>query len=307
MTHPDAPDLDSRRRGFLAGTVIGAALAARTADLHDATDIQVALAEGPRPLAAPIGRRYAAVALGDALIEELLSGGVDLRRLASRWVQWWHEDGLDVDAALAESLTHLEQFNAPATTLGVTGPSALAASLPAALAAASPRTMVAGAFHTARLVDPDPESGLAAVTLVLAAARFLEGSRDFLPDVLSLLRSNNAPEAMIDRFAEIARDPRTVPVPPRGANAPALEVTLWSLWIAQHRPRSVVALTAMTAAGGVHSSAGAVLGALLGARDGIEGWPLSWREEAGEDVKLRLTLADRLSRGATGNQKLETE
>jgi ADP-ribosylglycohydrolase len=241
------------------------------------------------------------VALGDALIEELLSGGVDLRRLASRWVQWWREDGLDADAALAESLAHLEEFEAPPERLQGSGPAALLAALPAALAAASPRTMVSGAFHTARLVDPDPESGLAAVTLVLAAARFLEGSRDFLPDVLSLLRSNNAAEAMIDRFADIARDPRATPAPPRGADAPALEVTLWALRIAQHRPRSVEALTAMVAAGGVGVSAGAVLGALLGARDGIEEWPQVWREEAGEDVRLRVMLAQRLSQAETGN------
>jgi hypothetical protein len=235
------------------------------------------------------------VALGDALLEELLSGGVDLQRLAGRWVRWWRDDGFEVDAALVEALMHLEQFDAPVAALEVRGHAALTAALPAALAAASPRAMVSGAFHTARLVDPDPESGLAAVTLVLTASRFLEGSRDFLPDVLSLLRSNNAHESLIDRFADIARDPRAAPVPPRGAEAPALDVTLWALRVAQHRPRSVEALTAMVAAGGVPPGAGAVLGALLGARDGIEEWPQAWREEAGEDVRLRLMLAERLA------------
>jgi ADP-ribosylglycohydrolase len=294
MTHPEAPDLDSRRRGFLAGAVIGAALAARTASLRDATDIAAALADGPQPLAAPSGQRYAAVALGDALLEELLSGGVDLQRLAGRWVQWLHEDGWEADAALRASLAHLNEFNAPAVSPAQGGSSALAAALPAALAAASPRTMVSGAFHTARLVDPDPESGLAAVALVLAAARFLEGSRDFLPDVLGLLRSNGAEATVIDRFAAIARDPRAQPIPPRGQDASALDVAIWALRIAQHRPRSVEALTAMVGAGGVGTTAGAALGALLGARDGIEHWPQGWREGAGEDVRLRLMLADRL-------------
>lgn len=297
MTHPEAPDLDSRRRGFLAGAVIGAALAARTTSLTDAPSLTAALAEGPVPVPAPDGRRYAPIALGDALLEELLSGGVDLQRLARRWVQWWHDDGLGADAALVAALAHLEQFNAPVSALDVTGPSAIAAALPAALAAASPRTMVSGAFHTARLLDPDPESGLAAVTLVLAAARYLEGSRDFLPDVLSLLRSNGAPEELIDQFADIARDPRAQPVPPRSPNASAMSVTLWALRVAQHRPRSAEALSAMVAAGGVSPTAGAALGALLGARDGIDQWPATWRDGAGEDVKLRLMLAERLRAG----------
>ena len=301
MTHPEAPDLDTRRRGFLAGAVIGAALAARTATLQDATAIAAALGQGPMPLPAPAGRRFAAVALGDALLEELLSGGVDLRRLAGRWVGWWREDGFDADTALVEALAHLEEFDAPAAALENRGPSALVAALPAALAAASPRTMVSGAFHTARMLDPDPESGLATVSLVLAAARFLEGSRDFLPDVLGLLRSNGAEAAFMDRFAAIARDPRAVPVPPRGSTVSALDVTLWALRIAQHRPRSAEALEAMVAAGGISPSAGAVLGALLGARDGVDQWPAAWRDGAGEDVRLRLLLADRLSRGETGN------
>jgi hypothetical protein len=295
MTHPDAPDLDSRRRGFLAGAVIGASLATRTTTATDAQEIAVALAEGPTPAPAPVGRRHAAIALGDALLEELLSGGVDLQRLGGRWIRWWREDGFEADPALAAALAHLEEFNAPPSSPGSSGPAALAAALPAALAAASPRTMVSGAFHTARLIDPDPDSGLAAVSVVLAAARFLEGSRDFLPEVLGLLRTNGASTEMLDRFAAIAREPRLTPQPPRGTSPAAIEVALWALRIAQHRPRSVEALTTMVSHGGIGSTAGAVLGGLLGARDGIESWPLAWREGAGEDVKLRLILADRLA------------
>jgi hypothetical protein len=233
--------------------------------------------------------------LGDALLEELLSGGVDLQRLGGRWVRWWREDGFEADAALVGALAHLEEFNAPLPSPGASGPAALAAALPAALAAASPRTMVSGAFHTARLLDPDPDSGLAAVSVVLAAARFLEGSRDFLPEVLGLLRTNGASTELLDQFAAIAREPRLTPKPPRGASPSAVDVALWALRIVQHRPRAVEALTAMTSHGGIGSTAGAVLGALLGARDGIESWPVAWREGAGEDVRLRLLLADQLA------------
>lgn len=51
----------------------------------------------------------------------------------------------------------------------------------------------------------------------------------------------------------------------------------------------------MVALGGVASSVGAVLGALVGARDGVDHWPGPWRDGAGEDVALRLALAERLA------------
>src|SRR5690606_8537713 len=250
---------------------------------------------GVRPFPPPAGRRFAAVALGDALIEELMSGGVDLRRLARRWTDWQEVDGFDVDPALDAALSHLREFDAPVVQLDSTGPAALLAALPAALAASSPRSMVSGAFHTARLVDPDPDSGLAAVAVVLAAGRFLEGQRDFMAEVLGLLRSNNAPPELFDRYAAIAREPRRVATPPRGNSATATEVALWALRVAEHQPRSVEALSAMVTNGGVSPAAGALLGALLGARDGIEHWPDSWRDGAGEDVILRTALAATLA------------
>lgn len=292
MPHPDAPTLDARREGFLIGAVIGAGLAARTATV-DPIALREALAAGPLPLVPPPGRRHAAIALGDGLLEELLTGGVDLRRLAGRWIAWARSDGLGADRALVQALDHLAEFEAPAPALDSTGPAALAAALPAALAAASPRAMVSGAFHTARLVDPDPAGGLAAVAVVVAAARFLEGSRDIMADVLGLLRANSAPDELIGRFHAIAADPRTEPPRPRGDTCRPSVIAVWALWQAQHRPRSAEALRAMSAHGGINVTAGAVLGALLGARDGIAPWPHEWLDEGGEEVTLRRAVAAR--------------
>lgn len=293
MPTAEMPTPAARRRGFLAGAVIGAHLAARTR--HAAPEaIRVALEAGPLPLVPPDGRREAAIALGDALLEELLGGGVDLHRLARRWITWWEADGLGADPALVEALTWLRETDAPAPTLATRGPAALAATLPAALASASPRAMTAGAFHAARLVDPDPGQCLAAVAMVVAAARLLDGTRDLIPELLALLRANRASTELYDRFAAIARDPRDEPPMPRGTTVAVVDAAVWALWQAQHRNRAVEALTAMVAAGDVNVTAGAVLGALLGARDGIDNWPIAWRDGAGEDVALRLALADRL-------------
>lgn len=283
--------LEVRRIGFLTGAVIGAALAARTSDVTDPAEVASRLALGP--LAPPAGRRSAGVALGDGLIEELLAGGVDLERLAGRWLTWWRDDGLDADPVLIEALAHLDQFHAPIDQLDGSNVAALGATLPAALAAGSMRAMVSGTFHTSRLLDPSAETGWAAVAVVVAAARFLAGQRDFLADVLTLLRVNQAPSSLIDSFAAIAREPRRVPPPPRGAT-PAADVAVWLLWHAEQRPRSGEALGQMMALGGISPVVGALLGGLLGARDGVDAWPAEWAAASGEDVVLRRAVASRL-------------
>lgn len=272
MHATDAPSPAARREGFLVGGAVGAARAAGSA---------------------PRGRRHAAVALGDALLEELLGGGVDLRRLAGRWVRWHRDDGFGADAALAEALAHLEAFDAPPPRLAAPSAWALVAALPAAVAAASPRSMVSGAFHTARLVDPDPVAGLAAVSVAVAAARYLEGNRDVIPEVLALLRSNNAPAAVYDRIADIVRLPRARAAPP-GPGTPALDVAAWALRMAEHERDGVAALEGLAHAG-TTATAGAVLGALLGARDGLASWPAHWMPASDPDVAGRRRVAEQLS------------
>lgn len=290
------PSPESRLIGFLAGAPIGAALAERTAGLSDPETIRAAVTGkgGVTPLPPPAGRRHAATALSDGLLEELLSGGVDLRRLAGRWVAWFGEDGFGADPALAEALGHLREFEAPSAVLMVHGAAPLAAVLPAALTASVPRTMLAGTFHTARLLDPDEDTGLAAVAVVVAASRLLQGCRDFMPDVLSVLRVNDAPSALLERFLAIPRDPRSPPPAPEGALPSPVAVAVWALWLAHHRPRSAEVLEALVLGGGISPVVGAVVGSLLGARDGLERWPDGWRSGAGEAVLLRTALATRL-------------
>jgi hypothetical protein len=293
---PSGPSLGARREGFLAGAPIGAALAAQTFGLVDANAIRATLLPTGEvaPLSPAPGRRHAATALADGLLEELVSGGVDLRRLADRWIAWGREDGTGIDPALGEGLAHLREFQAPALTLPAHGPAPLTAVLPAALTAASPKTMLAGTFHTARLLDPSESTSLAAVALVVAASRLLQGFRDFIPDVLSVLRLNDAPAELFAQFAAIPRDVRTPPPLPRGVMPAPDLVAVWVLWQVHHRPRAEEVLRTTALAGDVSPHVGALLGALLGARDGMVSWPPQWREGAGEEVTLRLALAGRL-------------
>jgi ADP-ribosylglycohydrolase len=267
-------DPGARREGFLVGAIVGAMLTAS---------------------APPPGRRRAATALADALLVELTGGGVDLRRLARRWIDWQREDGLDCDPLLAMALSHLRDFDAPIPELPAGSVAPLAAVLPAALASASPRAMIAGSFHVARMLDPSERTALAAMAVVLAAAALLEGRRDFVPDVVAALRANDASADLLEAIRTIPRDPRSEPPPPRGDNPDPVIAATWLLWVAHHRSRGADLLRDVSLVGGLSPTVGAALGALLGARDGIEGWPREWIDGAGEEVALRRSLAEQLS------------
>jgi hypothetical protein len=301
MTTPSSPEpLSStdRRQGFLVGAVIGSRLLARTSACRDAEAVLQLLAGGIlTPLAPPAGRRPAAIALGDALLEEFAAGGVDLRRLASRWVTWWREDGFEAGPLLAAALSQVAEFDAPAATLPRPGIAPLLAALPAALASATPATMVSGAFHVARLLDPSEESALATVAVVVTGSRLLEGSRDFIPDVLALLRTNRASDEMVEAVRAVPRDPRRAPPLPEGDEPDPRQALAWLLWQLQHRPRGAEVLEEVARRGGASPMLGGLLGALLGARDGVDEWPAHWRDGAGEDVLLRRSVAIRLSHG----------
>lgn len=293
---PAAAPLSStaRRKGFLVGAVVGARLAARTAACHDAEAVLAALGDGDlTPLPPPLGRRPAATALADGLLEEFAEGGVDLRRLSARWVAWWREDGFEAGPLLDAALSQIAEFDAPAATLPAPGCAPMVAALPASLASATPATMVSGAFHVARLLDPSEEAGLSAVAIVLTGSRLLEGSRDFIPDVLAFLRANRAGEALLEQVRAVPRDPRTPPPFPEGVEPDPAATLAWLLWQLQHRPRGVEVLRDLALRGGASPLLGALVGALVGARDGLTDWPDHWFSGAGEDVVLRRALVHR--------------
>lgn len=292
---PATADVD-RQQGFLVGAVVGAGLAATTAASVDPVAVRALLINGEVvPLAPPPGRRRAAVALADELLAELAGGGVDLHRLAGRWVAWARQDGFEADPRLVAALDHLRDFDAPTPTLPSGSMAAVAAALPAALAGGSPRAMVAGAFHVARMLDPADATALATVAIVVAGSVFLEGRRDFVADVVAALRANDAPPDLLDAMRTIPRDPGSPPAIPRGDTPDPVAAVTWCLWMAYHRARGVEVLRDMALAGGVAPTMGAVAGALFGARDGVESWPGIWLSGAGEDVASRSRLAKRLN------------
>lgn len=293
MQPPDLPftaDPAARREGFLVGAVVGAALAATPGG-------------GGIAVPPPPGRRRAATALADELLLELTGGGVDLRRLARRWVEWLGNDGLDADPSLIVALQHLRDYDAPLAEWSGGGAAPLAAVLPAALASASPRAMIAGSFHVARLLDPNENTALAAMAVVLAASAFLEGRRDFVPDVVAALRANDVGTALLDGIRNIPRDPRAEPPLPAGDSPDPVVAVTWLLWVAHHRVRGASVMRDVSLVGGISPTIGAVLGALLGARDTLRDWPEEWLSGAGEEVVTRRALARRLGETRAGRRE----
>ncbi len=275
MEQPAAPaplDPMARREGFLVGAVVGAALVGPVA-----------------------GCRHAATALGDALLIELTSGGVDLRRLAGRWTDWQRDEGGAADPLLAMALDHLRDFDAPVAALPSGSILAVAAALPAALASASPRAMIAGSFHVARMLDPHDTTALAAMATVLAASALLEGRRDFVPDVVAALRANDASAGLLEAIRTIPRDPGTPPALPSGEHPDPVAAVTWLLWQVYHRPRGFDVLHDLAHHGAISPAIGAIAGALFGARDGMASWPEAWFTAAGEDLVLRRALARRMA------------
>jgi hypothetical protein len=128
---------------------------------------------------------------------------------------------------------------------------------------------------------------------VVAAAAFLGGRRDAVPEAVTLLRANDAPADLVDTFRAVARDRHLVPATPTGLNPDPAAVAAWALGALERHSHSVDALANLPLAG-VGPVAGALLGALAGARDGTSSWPAEWFDAGGEDVPRRRTIAQRL-------------
>lgn len=225
-----------------------------------------ALALGERP--------DGSLALTRILAEDLAAGRRDLRALAQRWVERHRVEPADIDPETGAALSHLGRHDAPPSHAAGSGSDALVRVVPVALAAFdAPRTMVSATYHIAALTHPDPVVTWAAVAVNVALARFLQGKRDFVPDVVEALRNNEVPAALLAAV-------RRVPLPPRSGSPAALGGALddaeAALRLAYHEPLLERGLEA-TARPGSHAAGRAGLaGALLGARDGVGAIPRIW-------------------------------
>lgn len=262
---PD-PALLRRARGAILGHAVGALLT---------PDGTVDSASG----------RVIELRLSGALAEELIGPEMDIHRLATRWATLAAEDGAGLDPWTRAALAHIRTHDAPPGALGTgAGPAALCRTLPLVLATlGQPANLVSGAYHLTTLTHPDEEFGWGAVAVQLAIAVLVQGRRDFLPDVLEVLRNNAAPDSLMHSL-------RRLPVARREELPPlvdgAVSGVVVSLWLAQHEPDLERGLTWLVADEG-RRSATIVAAALLGARDGDGAFPDRWTSAVPDLDRLR--------------------
>jgi hypothetical protein len=244
------------------------------------------------------GRADGGLALARILAEELAAGRRDLRALAHRWVARHAEDSRDIDPETAAALTHLARHDAPPSRAAGPGSDPLVRALPVALAAhAAPRTLVSATYHVVALTHPEPLVAWSAVAVNVALARFLQGKRDFVPDVVEALRNNEVPETLL---AAVRRVPLPAGAGEPSGPGPALADAEAALRLAYHEPVLERGLRGVAVAGAAAAGRAGLAGALFGARDGVGALPDGWTEMVDRDGLA--ALAERLVRvpAATG-------
>jgi ADP-ribosylglycohydrolase len=218
----------------------------------------------------------------------LAAGRRDLRAVAHRWVErsLAHPDDLSPETAAA--LAHLARHDAPPSEAAGRGSDPLVRVLPVAVVAwQDPRTLVSATYHLVALTHPDPVVQWAAVAVNVALGRLLSGQRDFVADVIEVLRANGAPP-------EVVAAARTVPLTSPGDPGPGAAVAdaAAALRLAYHEPVLVRGVAPLRDGGPAAADRAGLAGALLGARDGAARVPTDWLPAA--DRANFQRLAERL-------------
>jgi ADP-ribosylglycohydrolase len=226
------------------------------------------------------------------LAEELVAGHRDLRALAHRWVARHLSDQTDIEPETNAALTHLARHDAPPSHAAGQGSDPLLRTVPVALAFHdAPRTLVSATYHIAALTHPDPLVAWSAVAVNVALARFLGGKRDFVPDVIEVLRSNKVPELLL---AAIRRVPLRAQAAEHGSvPGEALGDMEAALRLAYHEPVLERGLVGVAGGGPPVAARAGLAGALLGARNGAAALPAGWKLST--ERSFFLGLAERLT------------
>ncbi len=299
------PTLGERARGMLLGHAAGNALGLPAQGL-DAAAIAARWPGGLLDVErcdTPDSPWDDDVALSLILGEELLTSPVDLRRIAERWAGWARDDGRGIGRQTRAALAHFDAHGVPpaagsaerAEASRSAGNGPVSRTLPLALATLnSRRNLISATWHIAALTHPDPRAAWSAVAVSLAAARLLEGHRDFVPDVLEVLRANDSPAEVVEAVRRVPLERReSLPLEPASAGLAVATLEI-ALWFAYHEPVLERGVIWLARAGGDTDTNAAMAGGLMGARDGQRAVPARWISALPEPDRLRQ-LADRLS------------
>jgi hypothetical protein len=235
------------------------------------------------------------LALMRILAEELAAGRRDVRALAQRWAGRYRDAPDDVDVETGVALAHLARHDSPPSRAAGAGSDPLARAVPVALAAFdTPRVLVSATYHIAALTHPEPIVAWSAVAVNVAVARFLQGKRDFVPDVIEALRSNDVPEPLLAAVRQVPLPERALDAQPISVPGRALDDAVAALRLAYHEPLLERGLRTMSQGGARAAGRTGLAGALLGARTGSGAIPSTWTSP--DERALLAALAVRLVR-----------
>ena len=249
------------------------------------------------------GTAAARLALARLLAEQLLVPDPDLSILAQRWAAA-ATDEARLDAGARAGFAVLRESGAPRQApMPGERPTLPLHLLPVALVAfENPRTLTSLTWHLAALTHPDPGSTWGAVAVNVAAARLLQGHRDFVPDVIEALRNNGAPGLLLETVRRLPLLRREHIDAVAGSESPAVGATCAALWAAHTEPRTSAALEWLERLPAHLGSAPAVGAGLLGARDGIEALRIALGQRV-VDLAGVKRLADQLARIAPPDRR----
>ena len=169
--------------------------------------------------------------------DELLRPEPSLEPLARRWAGL---GGAALDAGTATGLAHLGAGHGPRASAASGEEATLPVLLPpmALLTFDSPRNLLSASYHIAGLTHPAEESRWGAVAVNVALARFLQGYRDIVPDLIEALRNNDAPAPLLSLARRLPllsqADVRALPA----EYPPAISDAISALWLAHREPRA---------------------------------------------------------------------
>jgi ADP-ribosyl-[dinitrogen reductase] hydrolase len=282
------PSLVERYRGTMVGLAVGNALGIEVEGLSP-DELRALL--GDRLGEIPARERDRPwdddVAQAVILAEALLGGdGLDIDDLAGRLVRWAKESGRGMGVLTGQVLARLAR-GTPASEAAravwdegnrtSAGNGAVMRCPPVALRWSEDRArLVAETLVSASVTHADPRCGWTAVALNLAIADLLHGREVDLVGLASAASEMPAEvSAAIMAMRTASLEDLDLSGPAMGYTVKTMQVGLWAA-CTEHQLED--ALVTVIAAGGDTDTNGAVAGAVLGARHGIEAIPARWRD-----------------------------
>jgi ADP-ribosylglycohydrolase len=298
------PDVD-RYRGVLLGVAVGNALGIR-AEGWSAEEIRRLLGRiteiSPIERTAPWDDDVAqAVILAEAILEH---GRLDIHDLGRRLLEWFGETPRGIGLLTAQVMRELAK-GTPASDAArlvwewsgrdAAGNGAVMRCWPVALRwHRFPERLVGEARTSALVTHHDPRCEWSTVASVAIATQALADQPFDVGGLAAAMRSNLAPGAVADALhASSGASLEDLQLDEDSSMGYTLKALQVAAWCASQGPDFEHVVEAVVNAGGDTDTNGAVAGAIMGARVGVNGIPVRWQDSVARADDL-FDLADRL-------------